>query len=382
MTPAHPTFNRLRAQKEAILRTWLARVREHVPAAARHDDRHVLDSIPLFMDDLAQVLKTCDPAAVTSSGLSREHARQRAELEGYTLDQNVREYRLLRKTIFEILEAEGPIDTKERDLLHEALDYAIGEAGGEFMRQHLSKSTEHIRELEQEKGLRELFVSTLSHDLRQPLAVARLNAQLSMRLSSGNPPSAAALEKVLSSVERVEKMIRHLLDANRIRAGQSLPLDIADADLSAIIYSVVEEFRIQHGSRVKFRDAAPVRGSWSADHLRRVAENLIENAVKYGDPVRDIEITLEQSPQRTSFRVHNWGPPIPAEEQERIFERFRRLTKADMRAKGWGLGLAFVRAAVEAHGGTVRVRSSVEEGTTFIVELPNASGASGVRHSR
>jgi signal transduction histidine kinase len=115
----------------------------------------------------------------------------------------------------------------------------------------------------------------------------------------------------------------------------------------------------------------PVRGYFAPEPLRRAVENLASNAVKYGTSTRPITVTVRQTHERAFILVHNHGGYIPAHQQETLFQAFRRLRETEAGGKrGWGLGLAQVRGAAEAHGGSVAVESLPERGTSFTIDIP------------
>jgi signal transduction histidine kinase len=228
-----------------------------------------------------------------------------------------------------------------------------------------------IDALHAERALREHFVSVLAHDLRGPLMAARLAAQLVMER-----PEILEMRRELGiridrNLDRMDRMIRDLLDASRIRAGERLPLRLDDCDLGQIAYEIVEELHALHGKRIEIGGDPHLRGVWSADELRRALWNLVTNAVKYGDASRPIRIELHRIGARARVAVHSWGPPIPPEDQTRLFEPFARTRTATRSGRlGWGLGLTLVRGCAEAHGGGVSLESTVEDGTTFTIEIP------------
>jgi signal transduction histidine kinase len=102
--------------------------------------------------------------------------------------------------------------------------------------------------------------------------------------------------------------------------------------------------------------------------MRRVIENLVTNALKYGAADQPITISLDKTPDGVRLTVHNEGNPIPSERQAELFTLFRRLEP--MKNEGWGLGLVLVKGIIEAHGGKVYIESSKERGTSFVLELP------------
>ena len=230
---------------------------------------------------------------------------------------------------------------------------------------------ETIRQLIQQKNLRERFVDTLSHDLRTPLACAKVTALLLVRKADHPDDIRRLASQLVTNIDRADQMIRDLLDANRIRAGESLALQLEENDLKAIAIEVIEELRALHGDRFVLRADLPVHGFWSKADLRRVIENLATNAIKHGEPQRPVTLTLSASGETARLDVHNEGHAIPPEDQAQLFEPFKRLESAQAGdKKGWGLGLTLVKGIVEAHGGTVTVQSQEKLGTTFSLTLP------------
>ncbi len=223
-----------------------------------------------------------------------------------------------------------------------------------------------IASLRIERGMRERFVATLAHDLRGPLSAARLATEVIAQVPGTRHEFVTRVER---NIERVDRMIRDLLDANRIRAGEPLPLRLDVCDLCQLAHQLAEEARTMYGDRFVV-ECAEVRGIWSADELYRALWNLVSNAVKYGAPEQPITLSVTASPGSARASVHNVGEPLSAEELSSLFEPFYRSTKATADGNpGWGLGLTLVRGCAEAHGGHATV-SSDHEGTMFTIELP------------
>lgn len=221
-----------------------------------------------------------------------------------------------------------------------------------------------LRELEY---TRQQHVSLISHDLRGPLAAAKMAAQMLARVSQPTKLTG----RIVESMDRADRMLRDLLDAYRIRAGQGLVLRLAQCDLSDVAMEVADELVALWGDRFHLEIAPGVCGVWSAEELRRVIWNLASNAVKYGDPDAPITIKLQPKPDGPELCVHNHGPGIPPSELSRLFDPYARSGAGAVGApRGWGLGLTLVQGSVHAHGGKVRVRSEPGQGTTFTVVLP------------
>lgn len=228
-----------------------------------------------------------------------------------------------------------------------------------------------LSQLRIERNLREQFVSALSHDLRTPLTAAKMSAQLIPRQPNLPDKVYSLAARVRHNIDRADQMITDLLDANRIRAGQGLPIELAPGDLWQVVADTLEELSTVHGERFLLHGEEPLQGHWDARALRRIVENLCGNALKYGDPTRAVTVTLKQEGDLVELAVHNWGNPIPPGEQEQLFQYFTRARSAEASGKkGWGIGLTLVRGVAEAHGGSVCVESTREQGTTFRVRLP------------
>lgn len=240
--------------------------------------------------------------------------------------------------------------------------------------QEMDLSRTEVETLTLENELRDRFIYMLSHDLRTPLATAYASAELVEQKSCSEPMHRDLAHRIVRNCRRVDDMITNLLDASRLREGGSFPLTLTQFNLTQLTQDVCNELATRMGNRFRVDGSPDVLGFWDANALRRVIENLASNAVKYGDPDGNVTIFIEENESRVFLRVHNFGSPISTEDQESLFELFRRSDSAQRGSKtGWGLGLTLVRGIVEAHGGIVTVRSLPVEGTTFIVDLPRDS---------
>jgi len=231
-----------------------------------------------------------------------------------------------------------------------------------------------ISSLHAERGVRERFVAALAHDLRGPLTAARLSAGMLVEPPAELHQRVDLATRIERNIDRVDRMIRDLLDANRIHAGEPLPLRLDACELRVLVDQVAEEARAQFGERFVV-DCDDVRGVWSVDELHRALWNLVTNAVKYGAAEQPITIRGKATRDAVRLSVHNFGVPIRSGELSSLFHAFHRSAEAETGGQlGWGLGLTLVRGCAEAHGGHADVVSDAT-GTTFSMELPIDSRA-------
>jgi len=144
---------------------------------------------------------------------------------------------------------------------------------------------------------------------------------------------------------------------------------LEEFDLDLMVREIVAEYASSLApGRFRIHANDRIEGHWSQEGMRRVIENLITNALKYGAGNRPITISIDKVSEGVRLIVHNEGNPIPSERQRELFTLYRRLEPLE--TQGWGLGLVLVKGIVEALGGKVHVESCKEKGTSFIVEIP------------
>jgi signal transduction histidine kinase len=228
----------------------------------------------------------------------------------------------------------------------------------------------NVERLDAEQDVRDRFVSLLAHDLRGPLSTATMAARLLVAHPERLQDRRDLALRIERSMVRADRMIQDLLDANSLRAGHRLTLDLQPCDLPEIASDVITDLSDADRERVVLNAPGRIEGVWAPDQLRRALWNLITNALKYGAPDAPVEVDLTHDASGVVASVHNSGPPIPPEEQARLFAPFGRARSAVGRTRGWGLGLALVRGCADAHGGSVGLSSTQEAGTTFTMRLP------------
>jgi len=226
-------------------------------------------------------------------------------------------------------------------------------------------------EAETAKSLMENVLALVSHDIRNPLGVVTMGSQLILDATEKSSEHQPIVAMMLRNLEHIDVMIESLLDVTRMRAGKTIPLDFQTCDLAVEMSHIIENQSFTESHRIKFTTTDSLWGSWGISGIRRVLQNLITNAVKYGTPGTLIEVQLQKRNDLVLLSVHNQGKEIPLADQQKLFLAFQRTSESEKGpVKGWGLGLALVQGIAEAHGGSVKVESAPHTGTTFTLELP------------
>jgi signal transduction histidine kinase len=243
------------------------------------------------------------------------------------------------------------------------------------LEQKVAAATERLRQLDQAKTE---FVSVVAHEMRTPLTA--LQGFTELLLSRSVPPDRAArfLGHLHGEAERLGRIVSELLDLSRLESGRPLELRLESVDLRPLIERNLEMFALEH-QRYRFQwTSDPGTETLHADRdaVDRILKNLISNAVKYspaGGRVIVASRAAVDRPGMVELSVEDDGIGIPAEQLSRIFDKYVRIPdRRTATVRGLGLGLALVRALVEAHGGGVEVESLPGKGSTFRVLLPRA----------
>lgn len=256
----------------------------------------------------------------------------------------------------------------------------LNEGGPEVQTKLMAQVFEHTeeikrinKELGEEREFRDQFIASITHDLRTPLTAAKISAQLISRA----PDKIANIQKqsfrITHNLERADQMIQNVLDISQIQAGKTPRVDLTPCNVHSLLESVLEELSTIFGDRfVLTAPSEPINGVLDCNGLQRIIENLCSNAIKYGSTDQKITIQLERIKDQVKISVHNWGAPISKEDQAVLFQPYHRSQSAQTdKIRGWGIGLTVVQGIVQAHHGTVHVKSSIEEGTTFTITLPD-----------
>ncbi|MBX7115503.1 MAG: response regulator [Myxococcaceae bacterium] len=225
--------------------------------------------------------------------------------------------------------------------------------------------------LEQTLRHNEIFAGILAHDLRNPLGAILAAAQILLgRQAKAGERVTRPLHRILSSGDRMNRMIEQLLDFTRIRVGGGFELSLQPSNLADICHHVVAELEVAHQEHaIRIDTLGECSGHWDTDRLLQVVSNLTANAIGHGAPETDVHLTVDGThPDRVSLSVHNTGSIAPGL-LPTLFDAFRRGRTRGEQSAGLGLGLFITQQIVIAHGGTLTVESTDEAGTTFSLEL-------------
>lgn len=344
----------LRAQ---VVDAWKATVRTELDKAYELGPPILENTIPSFHDSLALLLtpEFHQRSEVDIAVVAAEHGGERARLTRYDTTTLIHELQIFRRVLFQTLHKENvQLTPPQSSAIHAAIDSAIRDSANAFA--------------SMQAVLREQFAAALVHDLRTPLSNAHLAAELIERASS-LPQAQGLARRILQNTTRIETMARELLDNLLFVHGEGLPLRIEQFDMAVLAEQIVQHAATFHGVDIRLNAVSAV-GFWCHGSLQRALENLVSNAIKYGDHAAPIQLWVESTESRVKVSLHNEGKPIPIEDIESLFQMYHRAEEARNNSVGWGVGLPFVRRVAESHGGSVLVSSTAEEGTTFTIDMP------------
>ena len=217
--------------------------------------------------------------------------------------------------------------------------------------------------------LNEMFIAVLGHDLRNPLHAMMLSAH-GIQRAAGEEAVRQAAVRIVSSGNRMSRMIEDLLDLARGRLAGGFQLVREPVELGSVVGRVVREsLSARPGRHIDVQSQGTLNGDWDVGRLSQVASNLIANALQYGDAKEAVLVELDGTRDNDVTLVVSNAGSIPKDLLPVIFDPFRGRSEPTRRSEGLGLGLYIVRQIVEAHGGRVEVSSGAGERTRFTVLL-------------
>jgi signal transduction histidine kinase len=243
---------------------------------------------------------------------------------------------------------------------------ALALAEEAHLRRQRERELEALRETLRERqaeldAVEQRLLELLGNELREPLSPIVVAASLLLRRGTLGEADTRAAARIARSAERMGRMIGQVLDFTRTRLGAGLVLLRSRVDLDAMAQDAVAEAELAHPDRlVRYARRGEALGRWDRERLRELLTQLLDNALRHGDPKRPVDVQVRDEGEQVVLEVRNQGAPIPAEALPALFDPFRQER----------LGLYIAREIALAHGGSLDVRSTAREGTSFQVRLP------------
>lgn len=237
---------------------------------------------------------------------------------------------------------------------------------------------QEIAKLKKLEAFRREFIGDVSHELKTPIFTIEGFLETLLDGALEDPKvNRKFLQKALKNSERLSNLVQDILVINQIESGE-LEMNLEKFRIHDLLQELVEALEhkfTKHGRNIRYEIVA--NGNESSlvladkERIEQVLRNLIDNAVKYGDPQGLVRLTLEsRGPEKIEVQVKDNGPGISQEHLPRLFERFYRVDKSRSREKGGtGLGLAICKHFIEAHRERIWVQSEPGKGATFMFTL-------------
>ena len=344
---------------------------------AQQTTEAAIDSLydPVIVTDADGHVTKLNPAAEEIFGSEKENT-------GMHVGEVARDARIA-GAVAEAIESQRPVAVEE---MSSVLPLAVAGSERAFrlrttpMRDHdhllgavtLLEDITHLREIDR---LKSDFIATASHELRTPLTSVQMGVYLLLERAAGEltDKQVEVLSACREDCERLDKLMRDLLDLSRIEAGESKP-SLAFVKTRDLIDDAIEELRPQVESKgLDFKVDAPITLPTvrvDRTQVERVLTNLVVNAIRYTQQ-GEIRISAQPRGNAVAVSVSDTGSGIPQEYLPHIFDKFVQVPGAT--TGGAGLGLAISRLIVEAHGGQISVQSERGKGSTFTFTLPVAA---------
>lgn len=366
----------LRLEKNEIFNRWETAVREKVPASKQTGRLALRDHLPELLDDILDIMSqhgnstALNEEEVYSEIVknSAEHGRHRASTSFYTIDQILQEYMIFHRILNEFLRSRSLLTPKVNSILNFSLEYSMLISSKAF--------SDSLQEMRQK------LIGILAHDMRNPISAALFAVDV-MKLAEGKDRLEKLRLMAYRSLKRSLDLIEGLLDSVTVGAGEGMTLDFEETNIVDTITAVHEEASEVYAHKMELQSPEEeINGVYDATMVRRMLENLISNAVKYGAREKPVTLKVENSEDMVVLSVHNWGNPITEENQKQIFHFLRSTHSNGVRElKSWGMGLTLARAVAEAHGGKLELISNEMDGTTFSVSLDKHKNSPGKRRA-
>lgn len=225
-------------------------------------------------------------------------------------------------------------------------------------------------ELRATAAFRERLIGIIGHDLRNPLTAIVMSGQLLIAHGALNETDTRLVNRIVTSGQRMGRMIAQLVEFTRVRLGGGFNLTLAPGNLGDICRNIADELRISSSAEIEHTVEGDLSGTWDVDRLAQVISNIAGNAVSHARPRTAVLIHARGDGEAVVVEITNQGVCIPPNVLPVIFQAFQRAeVNPDPNTEHLGLGLYIASEIVRAHRGTLTVQSA-DETTTFVMRLP------------
>jgi signal transduction histidine kinase len=367
----------IRSEEGAIVAEWEAFAQTYLSSAAHMDRSALRDHIIGLLRFVANDLETSQTERERSEkakgqgpkegGAHDSAAETHANLRftgGFDTVEMMAEFRALRASVIKLWRADWA-NTETVDILPDLLRF--NEAIDQVMAESLSRFSDKVNR----SG--SLFIGTLVHDFRDPIAVVHNSAQaLVMRgnLDAGQVELVSQIETATSGIGR---LVSNLIDAVRVRFDKGLPIAPAPMDMGTAVQEAAEEVQGAHPDRkILIETSGDLEGEWDRARIGQILSNLLGNAVLHGLKTSAIAVAAKGEGREVILSVHDEGA-IPPDAVATVFDplpRGEEENQIQSEKARLDFGLFITKEIVTAHGGKIAVTSSEKEGTAFTVYLP------------
>jgi signal transduction histidine kinase len=350
----------LRTYQHEVRERWASNVRATLPTESRLTDEQLDDSLFLYLEQLIELLQRGreEPPSGHWRAVARMHGSQRQTL-GRSVAELVREYGLLYASVVQVA-AQQKVELQGSELLilTQHLFDSAAQAVAEFSA--MAETRQRDAELK--------HIGFLAHELRNPLGSAQLAWNL-LRAGEHEGPAADLLSRCLS---RVISLLDETLSAARLAHLETgvLSMHAAKLDLAALLDDVRDAAAIDaelKGVQLMIDSATPIEIKGDARLLLSAVTNLVHNAIKYTRPGGTVRVSARREQGNAQIHVQDECGGLQPDKAERLFEAFLQDSRD---RRGYGLGLAIAKQAVEAHCGSIVVHNFHDKGCMFVVDLP------------
>ena len=354
----------LKENNKEIIKKWEEKVNSEIEVSQKTSSLALRNQLPHILEDIAEIMERhndFEPAKNDEEYKkiiknSLDHGRHRATTTNYTVAEILKEYFVLYRVLTDNLREANVYDESTSSILKYTLEMAMIKSASSF--------TSAINDM------KEKLVGTLAHDIRNPISYAFL--ALDLLDPEDSPETIEETKKMAtSSLNYSLKLIEGLLDAISVEAGEGITLNFEKANIYKDIEWVIEEAKMIFTPEIILTsNSSSIIGVFDGTAIRRMLENLVTNAVKYGDQTHPIQVNVHEFENSFNLTVHNKGIPIPEEKQAEIFNYLEQSKSYNGDGiRSWGIGLSLVKAVTEAHGGEVELTSTKKQGTTFKIKI-------------